>query len=113
MDVVTAIIGSGALSALIAGVFNLVLNRKGRLAKIEASLDAINKQLNRSERDSCRTQLLLLLSDYPEERNEIMTLAGHYFGDLKGNWYMTTIFNDFIEKNGIAKPEWFKGGMNS
>ena len=61
-----------------------------------------------TEKDELRTQLLLLLSDYPEERQEIMKLAEHYFKDLKGNWYATTLFNNWLVERQIARPEWFR-----
>lgn len=105
--IVISVIGSGALAALISGIFSLVLNRKGRLAKIEGTLDMITEKLIMTEKNVLRTQLLLLLSDYPEERQEIMKLAEHYFKDQHGNWYMTSLFNTWLIKNNIARPEWF------
>ena len=65
------------------------------------------------EKDGLRTQLLLLLLMMPEEKTEIHTIAQHYFvkppHGLGGNWYMTSLFNKWIEKNlGGVKPEWFK-----
>ena len=107
-DIIIAIVGSGALSAIIAGIFNLIVNRKGRLKKIEDRLDQIDQKLQQSEKDELRTQLLLLLSDYPHEAAEILKIAEHYFSDLEGNWYCTSLFNKWLETNSIAKPEWFK-----
>lgn len=109
-SIIIAIVGSGAFSALIAGVFNLIVNRKGRLKAIEDRLDLIDKKLQQSEKDELRTQLLLLLSDYPHETAEILKISEHYFADLEGNWYCTSLFNKWLEENNIAKPEWFKGG---
>lgn len=97
-DIIIAIIGSGALSALIAGIFNLINNRREKL----------DKRFSLFEKDILRTQMLLMLKDFPEEKQEILKLAQHYFGDLQGNWYLTTMFNQWLEDNGIAKPEWFK-----
>ena len=107
--IIIAVVGSGALSALIAGIFNIIVNRKGRLAAIEAKLEEISSKLVMTEKDELRTQLLLLLSDYPEEKQEIMKLAEHYFRDLKGNWYATSLFNRWLTHNNIAQPEWFIG----
>ena len=70
-------------------------------------LAEIGHKLDKLERDSCRTQLLLLLSDYPDQTEEIMRLARHYFADLSGNWYMTSLFNQWLEQKRIGKPEWF------
>lgn len=73
----------------------------------------IKGTLIKLEKDGLRTQLLLLLLMMPEEKTEILTIAQHYFvkppHGLGGNWYMTSLFNKWIEKNlGGVKPEWFK-----
>lgn len=96
--IIAAVIGSGALSALIAGIFQLVNNRR----------EKTDKRFQVLEKDVLRTQMLLMLKDFPEETSEIMKLAQHYFEDLDGNWYLTTMFNTWLTQNDIAKPEWFK-----
>lgn len=107
-NIILAIIGSGTLSALIAGIFNLIVNRKGRLGAIEGKLNSIEQNQELAEKDALRTQLLLMLSEYPDEVQEILRLAEHYFRDLKGNWYATVLFNKWLIQKQIAKPEWFK-----
>ena len=71
----------------------------------------ILKMMAKAERDNCRTQLLLLMSDYPEEKKEIFTVAEHYFSNLKGDWYMTTLFQKFIHDEGLETPIWFIKSM--
>lgn len=105
--IIVAVIGSGALSALIAGIFNLIMSRKGRLAAIENELNKMNDRLINTEKDELRTQLLLLMSDYPLENQEIMKLAEHYFKDLKGNWYASTLFDRWLNQNHLPMPKWF------
>lgn len=97
-EIVLAVIGSGALSALIAGVFQIINNRR----------EKTDKRFQILEKDIIRTQMLLMLKDFPEEKAEILKIAEHYFGDLDGNWYLTTMFNTWLTENNIAKPEWFK-----
>lgn len=111
-NIIIAIVGSGALSALIAGVFNLATSRKGKLQAIEDKLEHLETEFVKSEKDALRTQLLLMLSDYPEEKAEILRLAERYFGELKANWYLTPLFNKWLEEYAVAKPQWFnnKGG---
>lgn len=70
----------------------------------------IKDQLKKLEKDSVRTQMLVMMSDYPEERNEIMTLAEHYFRVLKGNWYLTELFTKWLKDNKLQKPSWLEGG---
>lgn len=98
INIIIAIIGSGALSAIIAGIFNLINNRRERL----------DKRFEKFEKDILRTQMLMMLKLFPEEKQEILKLAEHYFGDLNGNWYLTTMFNHWLEAHKIARPEWFK-----
>lgn len=77
-----------------------------KLGKADA-LTKLSKKMDKLERDSCRTQMLMLMSDYPGQTEEIMRLARHYFEDLSGNWYMTSLFNKWLSDNNIGKPEWF------
>ena len=60
----------------------------------------------KNERDNLRTQLLVLMANYPEDTFELLACAEHYFDDMNGNWYLTPIFAKFLEEQGIAKPEW-------
>lgn len=105
MELVIAILGSGALSALISGVFTAVNNYQNN--KKEKN----DGRFKRLEVDIVRTQLLLLLSDYPSNVAEIMKVAEHYFSDLKGDWYMTSLFFDWLQENEIAEPAWFDNKM--
>ena len=68
----------------------------------------ISGTLHKLEKDGLRTQLLLMILMRPQEKKEILTLAQHYFVDLKGNWYMTDVFNNWLEQEKHGKPEWFK-----
>lgn len=96
MDTATAIIvavfGSGLIQFLITRHDNSK-NIKGKLLTLE--------------KDVLRTQLLLLILMKPQERQEIMTIAEHYFKDLKGDWYMTSIFKKWLNENNIEEPIWF------
>lgn len=93
--VVVAVIGSNLIQFFITRHDN----KKG-----------IKEQLRKLEKDSVRTQLLVMMSDYSGEKNEIMTLAEHYFHVLKGNWFLTDLFANWMKDNNIAKPAWFEGG---
>ena len=104
MEIVIQYVGSALVAGVVA-IITLLLNRKWSK---DDKKDNVPSMLSKLERDICRTQLLLMLSDYSHEQQEIMKLAKHYFGDLEGNWYMSSIFNKWIEENNIGKPEWFK-----
>ena len=94
--IVVAVLGSNALFAFLRFMITRHDTRKN-----------VNDKLTTLEKDALRTQLLLLILLQPEERQEILTLAEHYFKDLRGNWYMTSIFNKWLQKSDVAKPEWF------
>lgn len=96
VTIIVAVLGSTALATLIQFFVNRHDLREG-----------VQNKLTTLEKDVLRTQLLLLVTMRPQEKQEIMTVAEHYFGALRGNWYMTSIFNKYIEDNQIAKPDWF------
>lgn len=99
-QILALLIGNTALISFIQFMIVRHDNRKGQYAKIL-------KQLDKTEKDSIRTQMLLLMSDYPEERAELFRLAEYYFTHLHGNWYMTTLFRKYLRDNGIDPPPWF------
>ena len=71
--------------------------------------DETNKRFKVLEKDIVRTQLLMLMYNYEhDDKRELLQVAEHYFVDLKADWYMTGLFNRFLEKKGIGKPDWFK-----
>lgn len=94
--ILLAILGSNALFVFLQFLItrhDTKKNVKGKLAVLE--------------KDVLRTQLLLLILMKPEEKKEILTIAEHYFKDLQGNWYMTSIFNKWLKASFVAEPEWF------
>ena len=105
--VVISVLGSGAFATLVTALVNAFSSRRTKLKGIADKLNTIEAKLVTSEKDALRTQLLIMISDYPEETQEIMTIAQHYFKDLKGDWYATSLFNRWIVEKGIAEPSWF------
>ena len=97
--IILAVLGSTALSSLI----QFLIKRWDDKHNVKDKLITL-------EKDVLRTQMLLLILIKPEEKQEILTIGEHYFGPkIKGNWYMTSIFNKWLESSGVAKPEWFEG----
>lgn len=99
MNSIVTIIGAILASNALFGFIQYMITRKDTDLK---------KSLVRLERDILRTQLLVLVVLKPREVQEILTLAEHYFKDLKGDWYMTSIFYKWLQDSDIAEPEWFK-----
>ena len=103
-NIVLGLLGGGNL---VLFVKFLVERHDRKVERAEdKSAEDMEKRLLILERDGLRTQLLLLILLRPTEQTEILRLAEHYFKDLKGNWYMTSIFNMWVESSGIAEPEW-------
>lgn len=102
ITIIIAVIGSTGLATLIQFLISRHDKKHDRLGKIEQKLD-------KTERDSVRMQLLFMLKEMPEEKHEIMTLAQYYFSKdkLAGNWYMSSLFAKYMDKENIAKPIWF------
>lgn len=102
-------LGSVGLFEFIQFLINRHDNKKGILAKIWEAITHLQKQQEKNERDNCRTQMLLLMSDFPQERQELFLLARRYFVELKGDWYASTLFQSHLAQKGIPVPPWFKG----
>ena len=94
--IIIAIVGSTAISSLI----QFFVNRHDAKKNIKGKLLVL-------EKDVLRSQLLILILLKPTEQQEILTIGQHYFEVLKGDWYMTSIFNKWLTETGVAKPEWF------
>lgn len=113
-QIILGCLGSAGFFQLIQFFVNRHDAKKGVLAALKAEIaelrEALKKQEkvnHRTERDNCRTQMLLLMSDFPTERGEIMLLAKRYFVDLEGDWYATSLFQSWMKKNDIIPPPWF------
>lgn len=68
---------------------------------VDKKLDNISEQLDNIELDSTRTQLLTLMSNYPDNESEILKVAYHYFRELGGDWYMSELFVEWAEERNI------------
>ena len=105
--IILSVIGSGALFSFLTFLITRYDNKKKDEAKQNSEIAELNKRLLKTERDAIRTQLLLLLSDYSDNDSEILQVGEYYFKELKGDWYMSSLFHKHLIKRGIAKPSWF------
>ncbi len=107
LAIILACIGSSGLSTLIQFLITRKDKNSDKKDLIVKELEEIKEMCQTHERDISRTQLLLLIVNYPEDKVEIMKLAEHYFKDLHANWYLSSIFNTWLQENDLAKPDWF------
>lgn len=99
--IVIALLGSGLIQFLITRA------DKKKDNPIEEKLDKIISEQKKNEKDQLRTQLLVMMSLMPDSHAEIMQLAQRYFGDLKGDWFYSSLFAKWLKDNKIEKPIWF------
>lgn len=95
-DIITAVSIIGA--ALLGAGSWLVTNIN---KDVNDKLDTIITKVNVAEQDATRSQLLTLMSDYPDNESEVLKVAQHYFRDLNGDWYMTSLFTQWADERGI------------
>lgn len=105
-NIILGVLGGGNIILFIKFLIERYDHKKERAEDKDA--EGVKKKLLVLERDGLRTQLLLLILLKPEEQTEILRIAEHYFKDLKGNWYMTSIFKKWLEEKGVGSPEWFE-----
>ena len=99
-DVITAV---GVIGAALVAVGTWCTTQIN--ASTNAKLDAISSQVTELRLDTTRSQLLTLMKNYPDNEEEIMKVAKYYFKDLDGDWYMTSLFIEWGEENGIDISE--------
>lgn len=105
MNILLGILGGGNLILFVKFLIERHDRKKEKAESQET--ESIKNKLVVLEKDGLRTQLLLLILIRPDEHTEVLRIAEHYFKVLKGDWYMTSIFNHWLKENEIAEPEWF------
>ena len=112
--IIIALISSGVLSTLITAVFQYLQTRKSQKTGLESKVDKIAEEQekimaaqHRHEMDILRVELKLMISDFPTKTDDILRIAQHYFSD-GGNWVMSSVFQSWLDEQGIKCPAWFK-----
>ena len=100
-NILIAVLGGGNLILFI----KYLIERHDK--KEENEVEIVKNELTILKKDGIRTQLLLLILLKPEEQTEILRVAEHYFKVLRGDWYMTSVFDKYLEERNVGKPEWF------
>ena len=110
LDILRWTLEGGVLITFIIFLIKRHDEKKEKNDEVLAEIKSIKKQMQKMERDSVRTQLLMLMNTYTYgEASEILTVAEYYFVGLKGDWYATSLFQKFCEKEHIPLPPWFNG----
>lgn len=95
-DIITAV---GIISAAAVGIGTWCITQIN--SGTNQKLDTIIEKVDKAELDATRSQLLALMSDYPDNESEILKVADYYFNGLDGDWYMTDLFTRWADSRGI------------
>lgn len=95
-DVITAV---GIIGAAAVGLGTWCVTQIN--AGTNKKLDTIIEKVDKTELNATRSQLLTLMSDYPDNESEILKVADYYFNELDGDWYMTDLFTKWADSRGI------------
>lgn len=69
--------------------------------KIDERIQPLHETVKGIQLDTTRMQLIQMMEHEPEDREGILKLAKYYFVDLGGDWYMTSVFNDWCMERDI------------
>lgn len=100
VPIIIAIIGSNAFF----GFIQFLITRKDSSNK---KLKEMADKLNYLDQGNVRLQLMVLIHLYPQRSEEIIKLGKQYFCSFKGNFYLTTIFKQYLDDNKLIYPDWF------
>ena len=98
-DIADVITAASIIGAAAVGISTWCVTRIN--AETNSKIDEVSNKIDSIELNSTRNQLLTLISDYPDNEDEILKVAKYYFRDLKGDWYMTTLFTKWAEDRGL------------
>ena len=96
-NIVSIIIGGLGIGSLITFFVTRYDNKKN-----------LEGKLHKIEKDSVRTQILLLMYNYKDEdKKELLECSEYYFKTLDGDWYLSEMFERFLHTHGMEIPSWF------
>lgn len=100
IPIIVAALGSAGLFGFIQYLINRHDKKKDDILGLKASVKELQLGV-------MRTQLLLLIADYPEDKSEILRLAEIYFKEYNGNFYLSSIFTTWLKQYKVDVPQWF------
>lgn len=93
---------------------NMIKARETETQIIKESVNNLSKdicdvkqKMEYIDQGNVRQQIMMLIHLYPHRNEEIMKLGRKYFIEFHGNYYLTTIFKEWIDKNNLQYPVWW------
>ncbi len=92
-----------------AGFIQFLISRKDKKEedKIGERFDSLEKSMKYIDQGNVRQQIMMLIHLYPKRTDEIMKLGRKYFIDFGGNYYLTSIFKEWMDTNNLIYPLWW------
>ena len=106
--VITSILSSTAFFAFIQFLIQRHDRKKGVLGELIRDIKGLKEDILELKKDMLRTQLMDMMHIHPEDVSDIMDLAEEYFVAVKGNWYMSSVFKQWLVERDIEEPIWMK-----
>lgn len=94
--VITAL---GVIMATMVGLGSWAIS--SALKGTNTRLDSMSGQLDQLQVESTRTQLITLMSNYPDNKSEILKVADKYFNEYNGDWYVTELFEQWAAAHDV------------
>ena len=106
--VVTALIAAG-VPALVTVISAIIQHRSKKLTDVMKSncshmddrFDELDSRIKDLKKDETRIQLLYLLAHDENDKESILTVGRYYFEELKGDWYVSSIFSKWAKKHDV------------
>ncbi|MBQ2644266.1 hypothetical protein IJG14_01670 [bacterium] len=106
--VLTALIAAG-VPACVTIVSAILQHRSKRIteamkancAHMDERFDELDSRISDLKKDGTRIQLLYLLAHDENDKESILTVARYYFEELKGDWYVSSIFAKWAKKHNV------------
>lgn len=108
MNLVLAVLGSTGLFSFIQFILSWYDKKKGMLAEIKKEVKLLRSAQTELTLDVLRVQLLTLMHIHPDNVLEILQVAKKYFVEYHGDWYMSSIFKQYLNQQNIDLPSWMK-----
>lgn len=106
VGVLGVLLGGGA-TGLVIFLIQRKDNKENQFKEILKRLDAIEGIQHEQQLSELRTELSIHLLHHKKDKITIMRIAEKYFKELKGDFYMTSKFCEWLRKMHLPKPDWF------
>lgn len=99
------VIGGFVISCCTWGIGEISHTIDNHMAPLESQIQENTKELQKfkaeNEMRESRMELMNLIADYPENVDDILKAAEHYFIDLKGDYVADKAFEDWAKQHGV------------